>query len=1618
MQTFLRCMKTPLIRRFMQFFAALLMALTYNVAHATEPEHLNITLEGCRVDVGQTFLIYPNGNLNPPLCIDSLYTTGNLGKGWNELDLVPHRLTLSLGSQTSATEEYDLTIAHDNEKAGVAGYDVITEPTLNPNSDAGCSFTYGVQETGVSVSGGADNSIFRRLHINQPKGSTCIIDWTARLALGSAQYSGASLHANAANEFLSTSGIGARDISIPVKEIIPQELSKDMSATQDSRNVWEVSKTSNPANVEFGDTCFEDPAANPQPVTVHIEWQILETVGDEVMVVTNVYATNNAHRVITVNVDDEIRGNLGAGDVHLETVNSGDIDVAANSTEKVITHVFSAPAHVTGLHDIATATYIDKITQIPVPGNTNATASADIQQGTLLNETAVITDVENISGLGLSYSVESFVGATGAYQDGYIEGTVTSGQVSWKSDTQYGSGEVTFSKLVYLDKPRNTNGILSDTAYLLGSDGYEDDASASSLISATATSELTIHKSIDIVPDDDDVIVFKFDVTGLAQQEIAFGPGETSKSLTLSGLAQGVYDVTEIVPAGWTPLTPSPQSFNFGSPEEPICVGEVFFENEADLANAKAIKVTDPTGAEAGWTMELRDGEGNVIASGVTDAAGEAGFNGLGEGFYSMTEVQQEGWDLTSVVPEGCTFEVDLPADANQTFECTFTNVQRGRILIEKLYTSSVPDDRADNFEYLSAMLGNFNILAEPGVEPNCGTGVQCVEFNDLLPTTDPANPYNVAEDLAALVDGVNFASLTCEVVETGADDTPDSVTQSAGEAAVNIFLAPGETVKCRFVNEREANPGSIFIEKYVVGPNGTTVILDRDALFSFDATSVPNPDEPGGLLPPLIQLETVNGFETTAPLFTNVVAGNHTVIEQPMPGYTLDRVECTESPATGAISTGAGGFADISLDDGETITCAFYNKPWPVIRVIKELIPADDDGLFNLLVDGGVEAGPVGHGGDTGFVIVDVGEHSVSETGADGTDLFNYVSSTSCDNGAASNSTGVSVGNLDYNDRVTCTITNTRKGRIIVRKHTDPAGDLQEFEFDASYGGFFLADGEQNDSGPLAPGAYSVGEVVPAGWDLVNTECSSSNGDEETADNISLQAGETVECHFYNVKRGKVIVEKRTIGGNAEFLFSGVIDAVLSDGQTAFEEVRPGEYLEHEAQLLGWDLVGLECDDENSGPYGPNGEDLNGGYAGSAIYRVEPGEVVTCVFTNRRRANLIVEKVTVSSNPADHTTDFSYSAAGQGLPGNFLLDGVAADDGVPNVIAFKNLIPGVARNVTEAVPAGWDLTGLECQLIPGTGLGSSNWNTGGALAEVTLAAGDTVKCTYTNTKQIMIDLLKTFNGLVDPNREAVFELYKGGFGGTLLATENTLGDEDGVLDFGNIYLPALDVYTVCERNIPVGTTANWSLNGVLLGMPPVYNPDAPLEDLGNRCVDFGYVVNGESVLPVAPGETLSLAVDNERPEGDRRTPGYWKNWNACTNGNQAENAARNGGFEEGFWLLEDVLPQTIGSVVAETCEEGVAILDSRSLSNGKKMAKFADFTLSRALLAAKLNIAAGSSSCAAIFDVINDADTLLIEVGYNASSGKIGNRHPRRGEALYLAGILDDFNNNLSCGP
>jgi LPXTG-motif cell wall-anchored protein len=89
--------------------------------------------------------------------------------------------------------------------------------------------------------------------------------------------------------------------------------------------------------------------------------------------------------------------------------------------------------------------------------------------------------------------------------------------------------------------------------------------------------------------------------------------------------------------------------------------------------------------------------------------------------------------------------------------------------------------------------------------------------------------------------------------------------------------------------------------------------------------------------------------------------------------------------------------------------------------------------------------------------------------------------------------------------------------GTITIRKVVDEYDTGQEFPFDASYDpdGFSLEAGEANLSGPLAPGTYSVEELVPDGWDLESVVCS----DGSPADAIVLDADETVVCTFTNLR-------------------------------------------------------------------------------------------------------------------------------------------------------------------------------------------------------------------------------------------------------------------------------------------------------------------------------------------------------------------------------------------------------------------------------------------------------------------------------------------------------------------
>src|SRR3990172_3769055 len=113
-------------------------------------------------------------------------------------------------------------------------------------------------------------------------------------------------------------------------------------------------------------------------------------------------------------------------------------------------------------------------------------------------------------------------------------------------------------------------------------------------------------------------------------------------------------------------------------------------------------------------------------------------------------------------------------------------------------------------------------------------------------------------------------------------------------------------------------------------------------------------------------------------------------------------------------------------------------------LEVVKDLIPSDDSGRFNLQIDGSTFSIDAGDGGTTGEQIVSLGDHTVGETAGTSTSLANYDTAISCRdlNGigdpaiASSTDSGPLTVNIVDGADVICTITNTlSQGTLIVEK-------------------------------------------------------------------------------------------------------------------------------------------------------------------------------------------------------------------------------------------------------------------------------------------------------------------------------------------------------------------------------------------------------------------------------------------------------------------------------------------------------------------------------------------------------------------------------------------------------
>ncbi|HUR84013.1 MAG TPA: hypothetical protein VMY78_01595 [Solirubrobacteraceae bacterium] len=584
-------------------------------AAAADPVQVSFTLEGCRPGSPVTFPA-----TGPFICPDADYTTGNLGKTWNEGDYVPFRVT---ADNRNGAQTYDLVIAADYRLGDTLGYDSITVPTLNdPLSDDACTAPNASNlsyASGAAAVGGIDETIYRTLTITQPADATCVYDYAQRLAisfpgrtaepdhtvaapLGASFFSGSSLHGYLLNADLGSAGIGQRRVPIPVNEIEPQGFGKSVDGTRGTGSVWGVTKSSGPAG--FPNTCTG--ATTSDPVEIRVEWTKTTIAAGQVAVTTTFIFDNPAHRPLDVSVDDTLRDTDGGTVLESFTEN---YQVNPGHREFSVTRQVTTASGT--LFNTATATYTDPVSGDEFGSITATDDGAVTAAGAGGNATATITDVEQITGNGLTFSVDSVTTAPALPADGFDPalalGAETTGPVTWKSGTVSGSGSVTFVKRVHVTPGATTSGSLSDVAVLKPSDSGEITASAATPIQAIGCGTVSGTKFADADRDGRRgqnepglggwTFYVDLDADGTLDADEPSDVSAPDGTFTITGVKPGTYPVREVSQSGWVCTTPAPCEYSVTLNGD-TSVGNVF--GNYRLTPSILLDKTGPATAEAG----------------------------------------------------------------------------------------------------------------------------------------------------------------------------------------------------------------------------------------------------------------------------------------------------------------------------------------------------------------------------------------------------------------------------------------------------------------------------------------------------------------------------------------------------------------------------------------------------------------------------------------------------------------------------------------------------------------------------------------------------------------------------------------------------------------------------------------------------------------------------------------------------------------------------------------------------------------------------------------------------------------------------------------------------------
>ncbi len=807
-------------------------------------------------------------------------------------------------------------------------------------------------------------------------------------------------------------------------------------------------------------------------------------------------------------------------------------------------------------------------------------------------------------------------------------------------------------------------------------------------------------------------------VPGTPTLEIAAGPATPADdgTDTWTDVAAGTYAVSEQLPAGWT-LTGS--SCDDGSTLDAVEVspGETV---TCTVTNTKLAEVTIEkvaVGAGAGSDFDFSvptafDVPDDTLTLSPPDGGGDdAQTFAVPAGSYPVTELgPPAGWDLTGLVCDDGSPTQDATATidvvAGEAVTCTWTNTKRGTVTVVKRGVGAGADF---DFDVPAAFDEPDDTIT---LTTPTGGG------DDSTSYTVAPGTYPVSEQPAP--DGWDLTDVEC---------TNDSEIEAP---TAQIAVAPGEDVTCTWTNTKR---GELEIVKDGVGEG-------PGAAFEFTVPSAF--DEPGNVL----TLTTPDGGGEDAKTYT-LPPATYVIDEAAMPaGWDFTGITCDAQDYQVEL-TGVS----VALQPGESASCTWTNTKQATIDIVKEGVGAGPGAPFDFDVPGEFTepndtltlTTPTDGGDDSKSYRVPAGTYPVTEQ----TDLPGGWDFTalSCSNDSPTDGRTATI-QVEPGEEVTCTWTNTKQAEITITKVTVGEGEAT-FDFAVP-----PAFGEPDDTLSLTPpagggsaadsffvpaGEYTVAEEqVPDGWDFTSLTCTNESVVTDASVVIEVGPGEQVTCTWTNTQRpenGNIVITKVGVGAGDGAPFGFSVPAEFgepgdtltlttpagggndSKGFSVPPDTEDGYVVSEVAPLpAGWDFSDLECTD-------PDGQDPATIEDRTATIFVSSGETVTCTWTNTKRGDVTVEKVGVGAG-AGATFDFSVPGA-FGEPDDTLALTTPTDGGSDS--ASYSVAPGTYA-VTETVPLpdGWDFTDLEC--------------TNGSViddrtAEIEVAAGESVTCTWTNTK-------------------------------------------------------------------------------------------------------------------------------------------------------------------------------------------------------------------------------------------------------------------------------------------